>query len=101
MRAILFFDLPMETSNERRDYSHFRKFLIDNGFYMMQKSVYSKLFLNRNSFELLKQKVMTSLPKKGVVQIMSVTENQYSAIDYLLGKETTNVINSIEKLVIL
>lgn len=101
MRAILFFDLPMETSNERRDYSHFRKFLIDNGFYMMQKSVYSKLFLNRNSFELLKQKVMTALPKKGVIQIMSVTENQYSAIDYLIGKETTNVINSIEKLVIL
>ena len=101
MRAILFFDLPMETSKQRSDYAHFRKFLIDNGFLMMQKSVYSKLFINKNSYILLKQKIISHLPPKGTIQIMAVTENQYSAIEYLLGTETTNIINSTERLVVL
>lgn len=41
MRVVVFFDLPTETAEERRDYRRFRAALLKNGFFMMQESVYS------------------------------------------------------------
>ena len=40
MRVLIFFDLPTLTVNDRQNYRTFRKFLIQNGFMMMQESVY-------------------------------------------------------------
>lgn len=40
MRILIFFDLPTETAKDRKTYSKFRKFLIKEGFVMMQESVY-------------------------------------------------------------
>ena len=51
MRVIVFFDLPVETSADRREYAHFRKHLVKNGFLMIQESVYSKLALNMSAAE--------------------------------------------------
>ena len=38
MRSILFFDLPNNTSQEKRAYRHFIKDLMHNGFYRIQES---------------------------------------------------------------
>ena len=46
MRMIIFFDLPMTNANERKIYTTFRKRLTQEGFVMMQQSVYTKLVLN-------------------------------------------------------
>lgn len=46
MRMIVFFDLPVLTSKQRRDYRDFRKFLLKSGFLMLQESVYCKLVQN-------------------------------------------------------
>ena len=54
MRLIVFFDLPVVTSAERREYARFRKFLVRNGFVMMQESVYSKIILNNTAGDALK-----------------------------------------------
>ena len=35
MRLVLFFDLPMKTKKEVKIYTHFRKYLIKNGYMMM------------------------------------------------------------------
>lgn len=43
MRIFVFFDLPMDSLEEKREYRKFRKALIKNGFIMMQESVYCKL----------------------------------------------------------
>ena len=37
MRVIVMFDLPVATASDRREYTHFRKYLIKNGFLMMQE----------------------------------------------------------------
>ena len=42
MRVLVMFDLPTETSLQRKNYRKFRKTLIKNGFIMMQESVYVK-----------------------------------------------------------
>ena len=46
VRLILFFDLPMTTKKERKIYANFRKYLIKNGYMMMQFSVYCKIYRN-------------------------------------------------------
>ena len=60
MRIVVFFDLPTITDKDRREYRHFRKFLIKNGFFMMQESVYTRMVLNqsveRSIIDLLKKK---------------------------------------------
>lgn len=39
MRLILMFDLPMDTTEEKKTYRNFRKFLLSEGFMMHQYSV--------------------------------------------------------------
>ncbi len=99
MRLLIFFDLPMETSKDRREYSRFHKFLIKSGFIMMQKSVYSKLVINNVTSDAVKQKVADNLPPIGVVELLEVTENQFSRIEYLVGKKQTLVEESMERLI--
>lgn len=56
MRLLIFFDLPVETSKDRKEYTRFHKFLIKSGFIMMQKSVYSKLVINNVTSAAVKAK---------------------------------------------
>ena len=48
MRMLLFFDLPVVTKTDRKNYALFRKNLIKRGFFMIQFSVYTKIFANRD-----------------------------------------------------
>lgn len=99
MRLLLFFDLPVETSKDRREYSRFHKFLIKNGFIMMQKSVYSKLVINNVTSAAVKDKVSKNLPLVGIIEMLEVTENQFSRIDYLVGEKQTLVEESMDRLI--
>lgn len=99
MRLILFFDLPMETAQNRRDYTLFHKFLVKNGFIMMQKSVYSRLVVNNVISSAVKDKVAKNLPPEGIVELLEVTENQFSRIEYLVGEKQTLVEESMDRIV--
>ena len=101
MRVIVFFDLPVETAAERRAYSKFRKFLIKSGFIMVQNSVYSKLALNMTVSDSIMKKVRDSAPAKGIIQMLAVTEKQYTKMEYVLGEKQTSVIDTDERLVVL
>ena len=48
MRLICMFDLPTDTAKEKKAYRIFRKKLIQEGFVMMQYSVYVRVCLNRD-----------------------------------------------------
>ena len=99
MRMIVFFDLPTYTRNNLLDYRNFRRFLLKNGFIMMQESVYSKLVLNNNSTKLLSAQIKKNLPRAGLVQMLIITEKQYAGIEYLMGKSKSNVIETMERVV--
>lgn len=101
MRTIVFFDLPNIYSIDKRNYLLFRKFLLGEGFIMMQESVYSKLILNSQQSGLLLERIRKRAPKKGVVQALTITEKQYAQMEYIIGKKETKIIDSEEKLVIL
>lgn len=101
MRVILFFDLPVKTKTDRRQYTLFRNFLLDQGFIMIQKSVYSKITLNRSAAETVIKNIESSKPKAGNVQLLTISEKQYESIRFIVGESQKEVIDSRDRLVYL
>jgi len=101
MRIMLFFDLPTNTLTDKREYIHFRKMLLKSGFYMMQESVYCKLALNTTVAEAVVENVRKNKPASGLVQILTITEKQYSKIDNIIGISNSIVLDSDERLIVL
>lgn len=101
MRVLVFFDLPTETPDDRRNYRRFRKALISNGFIMMQESVYCRLLINAGAGKAAMDIVRKNRPPAGLVQMLTVTEKQFAGMEYLVGRLETDVVTSDERLVIL
>ncbi|WP_415425823.1 CRISPR-associated endonuclease Cas2 [Staphylococcus borealis] len=91
MRVLLMFDLPVETKKQRRIYSKFRKQLIEDGFLMMQYSIYIKSVINKDAANQTIKKVNTFLPQEGHVRALMITEKQYQHMQILLGEENHNI----------
>lgn len=101
MRVVVFFDLPTETAEERRDYRRFRAALLTNGFFMMQESVYSKIILNNTAANVIKETVRKLKTGKGLIQMLTVTERQFENMEFVLGKKQSTVVDTAERLVVL
>lgn len=101
MRVIVFFDLPTYTLEDKREYRTFRKFLLKRGFIMMQESVYSKLALNTTVANGIVANVKENKPKNGLVQMLVITEKQYSKMEYVIGEKASTIIDSDERTIIL
>lgn len=101
VRTIVFFDLPNVHYKDKRSYILFRRFLLNEGFIMMQESVYSKICLNSTQSDLLYKRLNKNAPKKGIIQILTITEKQYAAIKYITGMQNGKVIDSESRLVVL
>jgi CRISPR-associated protein Cas2 len=84
----VFFDLPVGTKAERRAASKFRMFLKDDGFLMMQFSVYARLCRGEDGAEVHIKRVTSGLPGKGSVRALQVTDRQYARMKLLLGEAT-------------
>ena len=101
MRLLVFFDLPVETGEDRRNYRKFRKTLIKNGFIMLQESVYCKLLTTPSVENSVRNVICTNKPPKGLIQTLTVTEKQFTKMEFIVGESCNDVIDSNERLVIL
>lgn len=101
VRVIVFFDLPNVYYKDKRNYVLFRKFLQNEGFIMMQESVYSKLCLNSVQCDLIINKIKNNAPKKGLIQSLIITEKQYSSIENITGISENKILDNDDRLVIL
>lgn len=101
MRIMVMFDLPTKTAGERREYSKFRRFLVKSGFLMMQESVYSKIASNPTMGDAFVENLRKNKPPSGLVQVLKVTEKQYSKMIYLVGQANTEVLDTDERIVII
>jgi len=101
MRVLVFFDLPVLTEANRRDYRIFRKYLIKSGFMMIQESVYCKLAQNGSVADAMVENIKKNKPYEGLVQVLRVTEKQYNRMDFIVGENTGDVLSTDERLVIL
>ena len=101
MRVMVFFDLPVVTGEDRKRYRQFRKFLLKNGFIMMQESVYCRMLLNPTAEAAARKVIRDIKPPKGLVQILSVTEKQFSKMEFIVGECKSEVITSDERVLVL
>jgi CRISPR-associated protein Cas2 len=86
MWLFVFFDLPVGSKEERRQATRFRNFLKDDGFMMLQWSVYARVCRGDDAVDKHMQRVVKSLPGKGSVRALQVTDRQYARMRLLLGE---------------
>ena len=84
---IAMFDLPVLSDKQRRDYTRFRKDLLNDGFSMMQFSVYQRHCASTENAEVHIQRMGHSLPPEGEVRFLVITDKQFEKIRTFWGKE--------------
>ena len=80
MWLFVFFDLPTEKKIDRKNYTRFRRSLQNDGFAMMQYSVYIRHCASSESAQMHSKRVNSILPPRGQVSILQITDKQYSNI---------------------
>ncbi len=85
MRMIVFFDLPVVTRAERRAYTLFRRFLLNDGYDMLQWSVYGRILNGPDAEQKHMRRLIDNLPPAGSVRSLTVTEKQYASMKILVG----------------
>jgi CRISPR-associated protein Cas2 len=74
MRLLVFFDLPMVTKTEKRAYVQFRRFLLNDGYDMIQFSVYGRILNGRDAETKHLARLTQNLPPDGSIRSMTVTK---------------------------
>ena len=88
MRLMVFFDLPVATKEERKIYARFRKFLLEDGYDMLQFSVYCRIVNGEDAVDKHLNRLKKALPPKGSVRFLQITDRQYAAMKVLVGTRT-------------
>lgn len=97
----VFFDLPVGLKKERREASRFRIFLKDDGYMMLQFSVYVRVCRGEEAVGKHVQRVTKRLPAKGNVRVLQVTDKQYGRMRLLLGEAGKNEKVAPQQMVLL
>ena len=80
------FDLPTNTKDERTEARKFREALLDYSFSMVQFSVYARHCLGKEKVLSLVEKIKKNVPKGGRIDILSITDKQFSNIIIFEGR---------------
>ena len=95
------FDMPVVTAEDRRNYSQFRKKLIDDGFMMIQFSVYVRICKNQDDVTKHTSRVKSFAPLKGNVRLLQITERQYEQMIMLRGIKTDEENDGVSSLIVI
>ena len=85
MRILVFFDLPVVTRAERRAYTVFRRFLLNDGYDMLQFSVYGRILNGTDAEDKHLKRLVVNLPPAGSVRCLTITEKQFASMKMLVG----------------
>lgn len=87
MRIMVFFDLPVMSEHERKVATQFRNFLIRDGYYMLQFSIYVRLCGGQDSVDDAIKRLKSVAPQTGSIRCLIVTEKQYAGMQLIVGKK--------------
>lgn len=87
MWLVVLFDLPTDSKVAKKAYTRFRKFLLDDGFTMMQYSVYMRHSSSDENAQVHAKRVKDRLPDDGEVRIIKITDKQFGKIEVYYGKK--------------
>lgn len=97
MWLFCFFDLPVGTKAQRRSATRFRNFLLQDGYIMMQFSVYARICNGQERVDKHLKRLENSLPKKGSIRALQITDQQYARMKILLGTRDETDEDSAKK----
>ncbi|MEQ1556824.1 MAG: CRISPR-associated endonuclease Cas2, partial [Gallionella sp.] len=85
MRLLVLFDLPVVSKADRRAYTLFRRFLLNDGYDMIQFSIYGRIVNGNDALDKHMKRLVNNLPPDGSVRCLSVTEKQYAGMKLFVG----------------
>jgi CRISPR-associated protein Cas2 len=74
------FDLPTETKLDRYNYRKFREFLLDEGYYSNQFSIYYKPLSGQEGVDKAYEKIRLQIPQYGKIEMLTITDKQFENI---------------------
>lgn len=86
MWILTMFDLPTDTKAARKAYHDFREALLDDGFTMLQFSIYARHCSSEENAEVHEKRAKSSLPADGEVRLLMVTDKQFERMKVFYGK---------------
>ena len=86
MWLVVMFDLPVDTPAARKAYARFRKNLLEDGFTMLQYSVYTRHCASRENAQVHVNRVEGIVPDDGEVRILTITDKQFERMHVFWGK---------------
>ncbi len=94
------YDLPVISEKDKKIYGKFRRFLLNDGYIMMQYSVYSRICKNHDDIIKHINRIRQNTPEKGNVRLIQVTENQYNNMLLLTGNKLDDELITNESLIV-
>jgi len=80
------FDLPVTTTEARKRYTQFRKLLVEQGFSMLQFSVYARYCASEEMAAAYRSRIRSGLPPEGYVRVLAVTDRQFGKMESYIGE---------------
>ena len=86
MRLLVALDLPVQTIAQRKVATQFRNWLVKDGYYMVQFSLYARTCNGYDSVATHHERLISHLPENGSVRYLVITERQYESMEILVGE---------------
>ena len=93
------FDLPVTTTEERKEATRFRKDLLDSGYLMIQFSVYARPCVTHEQMEGQVSAIKPRIPPAGNVRLMFMTDEQWKKSFTVIGPNYRQGQRSIDPIV--
>ena len=74
---LVMFDLPVDTPKNRKQATKFRNALLDDGYVMMQFSVYMRACPSYDRMKKHTERLRPILPENGYVRVIFITDKQW------------------------
>jgi CRISPR-associated protein Cas2 len=84
---VAMFDLPVKTKQDRKDYTRFRKTLLNDGFMMLQFSVYARPLASEDAALAHRRLVRKALPPAGQVRVLTITDHQFGKMEIFVARK--------------
>jgi CRISPR-associated protein Cas2 len=95
---LVFYDLPTESTTDRKNFAKFRKQIMADGFFMFQFSMYIRHTSSRENCEVHIKRVKSFLPPRGHVAILQITDKQFGMIELFNSGKATGLPEAPQQL---
>lgn len=83
--VLVMFDLPVLTDAERKAATRFRKDLLDDGYFMVQFSIYARPCVSSEHMDKHIGRLQSRVPEAGNVRMMFITDQQWGQSVTVIG----------------